>query len=168
MNGGKGELQGETFHCRNLNLDTCNNLNLMRYPTKTTKPYCASDNFISLWRWCRVLVSQNWGIASQCSTESTICSTRKVSHLDYADVLWGVQFAIIPKSHCKEDFKGENGINWGPNIVAVGPTACEAFWASVLSCARCNETDRSLNILMYLNLPSANNMATIPEMVTCP
>ena len=32
-------------------------------------------------------------------------------HLEYADVVWGVQFAIIPKSHCKEDFKGENDIN---------------------------------------------------------
>ena len=42
-------------------------------------------------------------------------------HLDYADVVWGDQpgltlntdetIAIIPKSHSKEDFKGENDIS---------------------------------------------------------
>ena len=40
-------------------------------------------------------------------------------HLDYADVVWGDQpglttdetIAIIPKSHCKKDLKGENDIS---------------------------------------------------------
>ena len=53
-------------------------------------------------------------------------------------------------------------------LIAIGPITCEAFWSSVLYCARRNEGRDSRAFSMCLDLPWANNTVTVPEMVPCP
>jgi len=53
-------------------------------------------------------------------------------------------------------------------LIAIGPITCEAFWSSVLYCARRNEGRDSRAFSMCLDLPRANNTVTVPEMVPCP
>ena len=57
---------------------------------------------------------KNWGIPSKCSTESTICLTRKVSayfnglvlpHLDYVDVVWGDQPGLTTQMKQLQSFQ---------------------------------------------------------------
>ena len=56
---------------------------------------------------------KNWGIAFQCSTEFTICSTRKayfngfvqLPQLDYADVVWGDQPGLTTQLKQMQSFQ---------------------------------------------------------------
>ena len=63
-------------------------------------------------------------------------------HLDYADVVWGDQPGLTTQTKQLQSFqncfakkivKAKVDISWGPDIVAVGPTAREAYRPSMLS-----------------------------------